>query len=441
MAAPTYDPYLQFNPTFRYGGRSWGANDMDAFKKVLRRRGVNYNQWARNHANAAKVFDPVEQQVYGTVKPQLDAINYERQKAEAAARRRMGDLAGFTQAIMGMLGEISPAVRGAYGEGSETMRAGGTGFGDVLNTNMAANAAQGNTLLDVLGAPEGQKLQGGDAGSVLAGVAGWLPADMMAKQGEAYGKMFAEMPKEASFQAQLEMKKLLADAAQTDDDFSQEIMGVLGGLPNIREELKQQRIAQNLDKQKMRLAQLEEEHDYYMKQQALLLSQGRYKLAKEAGARAERAQRRYEYESQGRDYEGNLKPGYAEAPNGTVYNMKDFHVDKKGNLVKNKSGSSGGLTPTQKAAQIEAIQGKEEDIKDMVLKGIQSGVWMPSSGRPQDRAKLGRQIFEHYKHLASTPAAKKALRALIAKVLNDAGRIGPPAPGQTGSGSDGFWDS
>lgn len=321
MAAPTYDPYLQFNPTFRYGGRSWGANDMDAFKKTLRRRGVSYDKWARNHGNAAKVFDPIEQQMYGTFKPQLDAINYERQKAEAASRRRMGDLAGFTQAIMGMLGEISPAIRGAYGEGAETMSAGGTGFGALQDSNMAANAAKGNSLLEVLGS--GQRVEGGASGDVLAGMAGWLPSEMLKSQGAAYGDMFAQMPKEASFQAQLQMKKELADAAQTDDDFSQEILGIINGMPNVRAQIQAQRQDMNLAKQKLKLDQLEEEHDYYMKQQALYLSQGRHKLAKEAGARAERAQRRYEYESQGRDYEGDLQPGYAEAPNGTVYPMKD----------------------------------------------------------------------------------------------------------------------
>lgn len=438
MAAPSYDPYLKFNPTFRYGGRTWGANDMDAFKKVLKRRGVNYDKWARNHGVAARVFDPVEQQMYGTFKPQLDAINYERSKAEAAARRRMGDLAGFTQAIMGMLGEISPAVRGAYGEGSETMSAGGTGYGDVLNKTNAANAAEGNSLLEVLGS--GQRIEGGDAGSVLAGVAGWLPAEMMKTQGQAYGDMYAQMPKEASFQAQLQMKKELADAAQTDDDFSQEILGIINGMPNARAEIKANRDAINLEKQKMRLASIKEEHDYYLGQQALFLSQKKYKLAEQAGKRAERAQRRYEYESQGRDYEGNLQPGYAETPDGTVYKMKDFHVDKNGNLVKNKTGSSGGLTPTQRAQQIENIQGKEDDIKEMIATAIQNGEWFVGVGppKPGDRAKLAKKILAKYGHLATTPTAKKALRKLVADLLNQAAKAG----GKGGDGSgDGFWDS
>lgn len=439
MAAPSYDPYLQFNPTFRYGGRSWGANDMDAFKKLLRRRGVNYDRWARNHATAAKVFDPVEQQMYGMYKPQLDAINYERQKAEAAGRRRMGDLAGFTQAIMGMLGEISPAVRGAYGEGAETMRAGGSGYGDLLNVDMGRTAAAGNTLLDVLGS--GQRVEGGDAGSVLAGMAGWLPAEMLQKQGAAYGDMFAQLPKEASFQAQLEMKNLLADAAQTDDDFSNEILGILNGMPSTRVDLQNQRREQKLAQQEYKLKQLSEERDFWLKRQALLLSQGKLKLAQQAERRAQQAQQRYNYESQGRDSNGDPMPGYTVNPKTGLLIPPDYHIDKNGNVVKDSSSSSRRkFTPSQAASMIETIEGKREDIHADIVAAVQAGQWTPTSGDLKGRRKLGQQIFEKYKHLAGTPTAKKRLRKLIAEVLAKATKMGPPAPGGD-SGSGGFWDS
>jgi len=376
--------------------------------------------------------------MYGTYKPQLDAINYERQKAEAAARRRMGDLAGFTQAIMGMLGEISPAVRGAYGEGAETMSAGGAGYGGVLNQNMRDVAAQDNSLLEVLGSD--QRVQGGDAGSVLAGVAGWLPSEMMKTQGQAYGDMFAQMPKEASFQAQLQMKQLLAEAAQTDDDFSAQIKDVLSGMGATREEFKQRRTEQNLAQQEFRLKQISEERDFWLKRQALLLSQGKLKLAQQAEKRAQQAQRRYDYESQGRDSEGNPMPGYTVNPKTGTLIPPGYVVDKQGNVVKKgSSSSSGGFTASQRAAMIETIDGKTDEIHDMVVTGIKSGVWLPSSGRPQDRKKLGQQIFEKFKHLAGTPAAKKRLRAIIAKTLNEAGKIGPPRPGTASAGDD-FWD-
>ena len=444
MAAQTYSPYLKFNPTFRYGGREWGATDQEAFRKVLRKRGVNYDKWAAKHGTAAKVFDPAEQQLYGMLQPELHAINYERSKREAFNQRRMHDLAGFTQAIMGMLGEISPAIRGAYGEGAETMGAAGTGFGAVQNANMAANAAQGNSLLDVLGSD--QRIEGGDSGGVLAGVAGWVPQAMMDAQGKAYGDAAAQLPKEASFQAQMQMRHLQAEAMTEDEDFSNEIMGILKGIPSTRAEIGAQQAEMRMAQQEFRLKQISEDRDFWLQQQALLLQQGKLKLAKKAEQRAQQAQERYNYESQGRDSQGNPMPGYRENPRGGALIPPDMHIDKNGNVVKTyspgseKSGSKDKWTPTQKQAMIETIDEKAEEIKDMVIQGVQDGVWLPSSGKPKDRAKLGQQIFEHFKHLAGTPAAKKRLRQLIAKTLNTATKMGPPAPGAGGNtGAGDFW--
>lgn len=437
MAAPSYDPYLNFNPTFKYGGRSWGVNDMDAFKKLLKKRGVNYDKWARNHATAARAFDPVEQEMYGTYKPQFDAINVERKRAEDAARRRMNDLAGFTQAIMGMLGEISPHIRNAYGEGAETMRSGGTGFGDVLNKNNAASAEQGNSILDAIGAPEGQKLQGGDAGGVLAGLAGWLPADMMSAQGNAYGDMFAQLPKEASFQSQLQMKKEMEQAREQDEDFSNEILGIINGMPAARADLVERRTAMKMAKQKARLDQLNEDREFALKQAAYYKAVGDSKRSDQYLKLAQQKEKRYAMEAQGRDPNGDLMPGYAETPDGTVYNMKDFHVDKHGNLVKNKSGSSGGLTPTQRASQIEAIDGKEDDIKAMIAKAVQNKEWFIGVGPPVpgSRARLAKKILARYAHLATTPTAKKRLRALVAQLLNEAAKAGSASKGGVPGGS------
>lgn len=446
MAAPTYDPYLQFNPTFKWGGRSWGASDQEAFMKALGPK--KYAAWLRKHPTAGKVFDPVEQQTYGILKPQLDAINYERQKAQLAATHRLHDLAGFTQAIMGMLGEISPALRGTYTAGANTMSAGGTGYGDVLNQNMAANAAKDNSLLEVLGSPA--RVEGGDAGSVLAGLAGWLPSEMLGKQGAAYADAAAQLPKEASFQSQIEAKNILDQAQQTDQDFSQQVMDVLNGLPNVRAQIQDQIQQRNLATQKFKLDQLKEQHDYYMQQQALLLSQNKYKLAAEAGRRADAAEKRYEYESQGRDYMGNPKPGYTEDPKTGLLIPPGYKVDAHGNVVKTYKGSSGskGLTPNERQALIEKIAGKEDEIKTDVTTAISNGEWFVGVGpsRPGDRERLGRKLFEKYRYLAATPTAKKALRKLINRVLNEAAKAaarGKSAAGGNGAGtpssSGDFW--
>jgi len=448
---PTYSPYLKFNPTFKWGGRSWGANDLDAFRQALARRGKSYDRWARNHRTAAKVFDPAEQQIYGLVQPQLDAINYERQKAEAFNQRRMHDLAGFTQAIMGMLGQIGPAAQGAYNQGANTMQSLGTGYGAVLNDAVASANAGGNSLLSVLGAPEGQQVATGDAGGVLAGIAGWLPAEMMRAQGKGVAQEFSGLPKEASVQAQLEMRQLMAETKEREADFANEISNVLKGIPSIRQEIAQARTAQRLDEQKLRLQRLEADRDYWLSQQALLLQQKKYKLAAKAEARAAATQDRINYETQGRDYEGNPRPGYTvnpNDPNGPLI-PPDHHVDKNGQVVKNKSGSKKGSkwTPSQRAQMLENIDGKEEEIQDAVIDAIKKGEWTPgvkpvgpgggrdSGKKPAERAKLARKLFAKYQHLAGTPTAKKRLRTLIGRILAEAEKSGG-----AGAKTGGFWE-
>jgi hypothetical protein len=441
MAAPTYSGYLDFNPDFAYGGRRWGANDKDAFRKTLAKRGIKYDNWARNHRTAARVFDQGEQQLYGMLQPQLTAIDYERQKRAAFGQRQQHDLAGFTQAIMGMLGEISPAIRGAYGSGAATMRAGGTGYGSVLNAANQANADKGNSLLDVLGAPEGQRLQGGDAGNVLAGLAGWVPSEMMGAQGKAYGDAAEVLPKEASFAAQMQMRSLQAQAQEDDDDFSNQIMQVLQGIPSARAQIQDRVTAQKMADQKFRLDRLESERDWYLKQQALYLSQGKMKLAVQAEKRAQQAQDRYDWESQGRDSNGDPQPGFTVNPKTGTLIPPGYHVDKKGNTVKDSSSSS-GFTASQRASMIETIQGKDEDIKAMIVKAVENGEWYTGSGPPApgSREKLGRKIFEHFKHLAGTPTAKKLLRKMIARALSAAAKGG--ASGTTGAdGSGSAWDA
>ncbi len=417
---PAYSDYLKFAPTFRYGGREWGANDLAAFQKKLGKK--NYARWARNHAVAAKVFDPTEQSVYGAVQPQLDAINYERSKAEAAARRRMGDLAGFTQAIMGMLGEISPAIRGAYGEGAETMRAGGTGYGDVLNQNMAANAAQGNSLLDTIGAPDAQRLSGGDAGGVLAGLAGWIPSDMLEAQRGAYGDMYAQLPKEASFQAQLQMKKEMADAAQTDSDFSEKIMEMLTGIPAFRQELKDQKVKNDLAirNQKLKeIAQQEEtayknwyrarmdnndkEANYWkavsvgLEQQRIAISQGNLDQRVASDARQAAKDR-------GLTPDGQLLPGYQ---------WKDPKNHGKGTKKLPTAASSGGwgkiqadmaddidayVTPGDYPGQPDVLWPYAKAFKALMAK---------YSGMVQDQAKLRALITKLLKQKGFKPKAAK----------------------------------
>lgn len=349
-----FNPYLGYGTSFNWGGKSWGFGDQDAFGQYLLSRGVNPAQWARNHPGAMRTFDQVDQSLYGQYAPQLSQLEYERKQREAFNQRRMHDLAGFTQAVMGMLGEIAPAIRGAYGEGAETMQAGGTGYGDVLNQTQAANAAAGNSLLDVLGAPEGAHIQGGDAGGVLAGLAGWVPSTMMNAQGAAYGDAAAQLPKTASITSQMEMRSLLAEAQADDDEFRQRISETLQGLPAARQKAIQDDQAWQMAVRKQRLDELEnrqqaayknwyiarmngnDKEASYWKRQQFMLEQQKLAISN--------------LDAEGYTPSGKVKPDYYYDPQyGGVLKVGTHYDPKTGRVVKDKTpgskGSGGGKAP------------------------------------------------------------------------------------------------
>jgi hypothetical protein len=454
-----YSQHLDFAPTFKWGGRSWGANDLTAFQQALQKKKIPYSRWANNHRTAARAFDPVEQYVYGAIQPQISAIERERGLAASANQRRLHDYAGFTQAIMGMLGQISPAVQGAYNQGANTMQAGGTGYGDVLNTNLAANAAKGNSVLDVLGSD--QRLSGGDAGGVLAGLAGWLPSEMMKGQGAGAATELNALPQEASFQAQMQARQLMAEDREQQEGFSHDILGILQGLPAARQQIQDMFTARadaaadrRAQDHKGRLAALEADRDFWLRRQALALQKGDAKLARDAENRLKQAQTRLDYESAGRDFEGNPMPGYVVNPKTGTLIPPGYKVDKGGNVVKDSSSSSGGkkpkYTPIQKRAMIEKIMQKEDDIKSEIIHAVSTDTWQipPPGSKPRSgggrkqRVLLADRLFKKYVHLAGTPTARKALRTLIGRLLSEAesGSLVPPG-GSGGSDVPSWQDS
>lgn len=435
-SATGFNPYLGFGTSFNWGGRSWGAGDADAFAKYMGPK--RYAQWLRNHPGVAHVFNPVDQQLYGQYAPELQRLEYERKQREAFNQRRMHDLAGFTSAIMGMLGEISPAVRGAYGEGAQTMGAGGTGYGDVLNQTQAANAAKGNSLLDVLGAPEGAHIQGGDAGGVLAGLAGWVPETLMNAQGQAYGDEAAQLPKTASFASQMEMRSLLNEAQTDDEDFRQRISETLSGLPGARQDLLNQRAQQNMARMEFQMKKLNDERDFWLKKQALYISQGRLDLARQAENRAAAVERRMQMETAGRDAWGDPMPGYTVDPRTGNLIPPGYIVDKNGNVVKSSSRSGGAkFTPGQVQDQVLKVDASKDDISKSIK--AQYDRRLPGMGpHPNEKAikaAIAKAVLKEWIYLAPSPRARKRLRALIAKLMRDG--LGGSSSG-SGSGSGGI---
>ena len=406
---PMYSEYLEYAPTFKWGGREWGQGDRAAFDRYLRQRGSNLSKWSRNHRTAAKSFDPVEAQIYSAVQPQLTGIDAERKRTADLYSRRMANLTSFTTALMPYLQNVPGAIMGPYREGAAGVESAGSGYGGRLNADSAAEAEGMNAVLSSIGAPEGQQISGGDPGGVLAGVGG-LEADLMRASGGAYGAAASQLPKTASLESQLMMKGLIEGAGDADKGFSEQVLAVLQGLPGARQQLGDNAAKNRLAQQKFKLDQIEEEHDFYIKQAALASARGDDARSDAYLALAAERERRYQLAQQGYDTEGNLLPNYK--------------IDKNGNVVKRGSAKSPSTssttpgTPAWKAKQKENVgkaQAKIEKDVDAYLASAPS--YQPNFVGPPDprvKAQLTKDLWAKYSYLATTPTAKKALRRAIA---------------------------
>jgi hypothetical protein len=414
---PAYSRYLDMAPTFRWGGRDWGEKDLAAFRRMM---GKRYPGWARRHPNAAKVFDPVEQQMYGAYQPELSAIDRERETRRSYYDRLMRNLGGFAGAIAPLLSGGPGAMRDLYGQGANTMTAGGTGYGAVLNADQAANAAAGNTVLDAINSPA--QLQGGDAGGVLAGAAGWIPATMMNETGGAWGDRMANFPKEAGLQANLMMKDLLRQAAEEDASFSGKIQDVIAGMAGDRSKLRQGMAAD-------KAAAADAQREWYLKLAALEMSRGNAKRANEYLRLANQREKRYTSKDKGLDVDGNPLPGYR-------VNPKTGKVEKiPGGGKKGSSASTVPGTPAYRAKALanvgKAQPNMEKDIAAMIKPAdlTQPGTQLGDTIKPSYKQGYS-QLWGKYKYLAVTPAAKKALQQAIRRLLAAAGIYpdGSPTP-------------
>lgn len=427
---PMYSPHLNFAPTFKYFGREWGVNDYDEFLKALKRRGMSYQKWARNHGAAARVFNPVEQQVYSMFQPQLTAIDTERKNRQDYYKRLMGDLTGFTTALMGMLGGIGPAIGGAYSQGADTVRASGEGYGSVQDATMAANAAQGNEVLANIDAPEGQMLSGGESGDVLAGLGGWIPETLLRQQGGAYAEAAGQLPKTASIEAQLTMKDLLQQAQDEEDEFSSQVLSVLQGLPGARQELRDAQMDRVADQQDFALDQLKAERDWYMKQAYLALAQGDRERANQYLELANQRETRIQNEQAGLSPTGEVLPDYYRDAQGRIV-PKGYKYNNKGILVRTKTPGSGGGkdTPADLAGADQKVVSQYQDDIDRYIKGnlIKENPRPPFNPILPSYEEAFQTLWARFKNLVKTAKGRTILKNAIIAALRAQGITKAPA--------------
>lgn len=428
MANPLYSPELGFAPTFNWGGRTYGQNDRSAFAALLAKRGQSLARWAAAHPNAAKVFDPAEQAVYSAVAPQLSAIAFERKRTAENNARMLRDLGQFTAALAPYLSRVGPDIRNTYGQGAAGIQAAGTGYGSVLNQQQAALAGGANETLNAIGAPSGQQVQGGDAGGVLAGLAGWIPSVMMQQQGAGLGAAADQLPYTSSLESQIQGKHMLDQAQQDDQGFSQKVLEIMQQIPGLRTQAANAAAKQGLDAAKFAQSQAKFESDQHYKNAMLALYQGdrkRYaselKLAQQKADVAANA-------TMGLDAAGNPKPGYHLEGGQVVkdgWKLGPNGIPKK--VPTPKSGTKGAaLTPNARASNMNTVLGKEKDITKTDLPALakQTGyaaLLKQPNPAPKEVARLqksmARALWVRYAPLAATPEAKRALRSMIARLV------------------------
>jgi hypothetical protein len=440
-------------PNYFWNGRDWvwiqkrqppaKPKTTPAGPKAPPARPQTMEEWATQQAEK-RVQAEVE-----AIRAQQAAYEAEMQRNAQAMMDRAKGLSEYMQAQ-----GIDQKIRGIYSGAANDLAGIAGGFSGEMRDVASADAAAQRNMLSGTGQEDSVRDQGGNMGDVVYGVGGWIPSKSLGEQGAAYAADAAMQPAFTLQYGQQGAMDYLREGQSGLSDFATAIAEVQAGKYSYKEELLSQRREAALAQQKLNLDRLDEERDFWLKKQALYLSQGKLKLAKQAEKRASQAQKRYDFESQGRDSEGNPMPGYTVNPKTGTLIPPGYKVDKHGNVVKQYAPKSGSgskdkpkYTPSQQISIMESVVGSKESIQDELVKAVRAGEWTPSSGDPKARAALGRKLFKEFQHLAGTyqPALKR-LRQMIANLLREATVMGPPAPGSarpsggSTSAGDAFWD-
>jgi hypothetical protein len=385
---PLYSPYLQMAPDFRWGGRTWGANDKDSFEGYLRSKGINPAVWYRNHPAAGRSFDPTQQAIYGAVNPQLMALDAERKKQEDYYGKMMSSLGNMSAALMPYLQQVPQVIAGAYeqGAGADTLL--GEGYGGQFDQNQNANVNEQNAVLQQLGLSPA--LAASNDKGVVSSLGGGLEAEILKKAGPAYANAAAQWPKQASLEAQEAMNALLGQAASAGNGIDESIKEVLSGIPGMQQQIAQQQQQNDLAmrQQKLREISAAEEAAYknwyiaktnrndkeaaYWKRQQNQLEKQRIALSQGNLAARQRGQTAQENKAMGLNANGTKPlPGYK---------WKNPKNHAAGTVKTGSGADGGGLREGETPAYIrtKAAHDLQSWAKSHTKKDLVSGANVPN---------------------------------------------------------------
>lgn len=385
------------------------------------------------------------------IKSQQDAYNASllaraQQQAEAAQR--------FAAMVQGL--GIDKQIAGIYGSAGRDIAGMAQGFAGDIRDTAAADAARQTRMVSGTGQEGAVRNEGVGMGDVVYGVGGYIPGKTMGEVGSAFAADAARQPafllEQKIGESQKDYQDRLAEADQTYGDAA---LKARLGKTDLVQQLQQQKVDESLKMQKMQLDQADADRNYWLKMQAFYLSQKKTKLAAQAGQRAALATKRYNNAGQGLDINGNVLPDYMRLPDGTIVKRSEWRqsqknkgLDENGNLLPGFKRNANGvivprykppapktpktpktardMTPGQKADAMKTVLSKEDDITktDLPQLAKQTGyidLLKQPNARPKEKERLQKSIkralWVRYAPLAPTPAAKAALRRMIARLV------------------------
>ena len=272
-------------------------------------------------------------------------------------------------------------------------------------------------------------IQGGDAGGVLAGLAGWIPETLLNTQGGAFADAAAQLPKSASIESQLMMKGIIDKAMEEEGDFDTRILEILQELPGARSKIRSDASTLRLKQQEFKLKQLDAERDWYMKQAYLASAQGDDARANEYLKLAQQRQQQSAWESQGLDANGNVAPGFHRDPKTGAIMEDGWKIGKNGVPVQTGKGGKGGSTsstvpgtPAYNDKALKAVGAARSKVDASIAAMVTENPKPPFNKIKPTYEEAYKQLWQAYKYLAVNPATTKRLKEVIKNAL-DAAKI------------------
>jgi hypothetical protein len=412
---------------------------------------VSPEDWAREQAQ--RYVDSLIQGVNDQRQAYLDEL---QRNSQMEAQRG----AALAQALQAM--NVPGAIQNIFGGAADTIGGLAGGFSGSLKDTASQEAADQKRMLSGTGQDAAVVDNSAALGNAFYGKEGYIPGQSLAEQGANWAAQAALEPGFAQRIGQVKAGDTWAAGQAGLTDFAKQIADIKGGQFGMEQDLLKQRQSTlsdqrdyQLQQAKFQLSQINDDRNYWLKMQAYYQATGKLKLAQDAARRANHAESRYtaaekrlENATMGLDAAGNVAPGYMRLPSGEIVKRSEYRqsqknkgLDENGNVLPGykrtktgqvvkvatpRSGSAKGLTPGQQQTAIRSALALEKDItaKDLPELAKSTGLAALDTTSPRyktEKARLqksvSRALWVRYSPQATTPAAKKALRQLIARLV------------------------